>query len=385
MPAGPLPAEPLPAGPLPLGFAAATTPGPLALEQLVAQIEADEAAVARRPDVLAFRSALVDGLVSLATFAGRFSGFDRANALTNGLSDSDADALKVRAGVLSALHFFDDADRMLVRAAELGAPGVDVARGTIAIATGRADDATVAVRREIAQRRPSFRSFADLAAALAARGAFSEADAAYLQALAVYDDVSPFPIAWVQFQRGVMWAEMADRADLAAPLYAESVRRLPGFVNANVHLAELEYETGSREQAIARLTAIADRTEDPEPLGKLADWLAVTDPAASRRYADRATVAYDRLLGVHPLAFADHASEYFSGVGSDPGRALELAERNLAFRQPPRAYLLAIEAAEAAHAQDRLCELVRTTPPTALNASVNLRARVAELAAACAK
>ena len=45
-------------------------------------------------------------------------------------------------------------------------------------------------------------------------------------ALATYRDVSPFPLAWIAFQRGVMWAEMADRPDLARPLYEEAVRRV---------------------------------------------------------------------------------------------------------------------------------------------------------------
>jgi len=59
----------------------------------------------------------------------------------------------------------------------------------------------------------------------------------------VYRDVSPFPIAYVAFQRGVMWAELANAPERALPLYREAVERLPGYVVANVHLAELTCTT----------------------------------------------------------------------------------------------------------------------------------------------
>ena len=47
-----------------------------------------------------------------------------------------------------------------------------------------------------------------LGALLADLGEFDEADRIYRQALREYRDVSPFAVAWVCFQLGVLWGEL---------------------------------------------------------------------------------------------------------------------------------------------------------------------------------
>jgi tetratricopeptide (TPR) repeat protein len=365
----------LPAAPPPLAFAATTTPGETALANLEAQITAAEAAVARRPDVMGFRAELAGALLTRVGFRGSFADFARLDALTAEAvtaAPGEAAVHVLRARFLSAVHDFAGAFRALDRAERLGERGLDLERSTYELALGVEVARAFEVRRAEAEAHPGYRSFVDLAAALAARGDFVRADDVYRAALDRYRDVSPFPVAWVFFQRGVMWAEMAGRPDWALPLYEEAVRRLPGYVSANVHLGELEARSDP-SRAIERLRPIAEATQDPEPAARLAGWLGETAPTEAARFAERARAGYEALLARHPAAFADHAAEFFAGAGQDPARALALAEENLTRRQTPRAYLLAIEMAFAAGAADRACALVARVPPAAAAANLLLR------------
>ena len=52
---------------------------------------------------------------------------------------------------------------------------------------------------------------------------------------------------------------------------------------------------------------------------------------------DAARLGFDELLRKHPLAFADHAAEFYAGSGNDCRRALELARANVANRPTRRA------------------------------------------------
>lgn len=207
------------------------------------------------------------------------------------------------------------------------------------------------------------------------------ADTTYRQALSAYRDVSPFPVAWVQFQRGMMWAEMAGMPERAIPLYRDAVTRLPGYVVANVHLAELEARMGNRQGAIARLEPLADTVEDPEPRGLLSTLIADTNPAEAARLRALAQRGYEALLAKHRNAFLDHAAEFFGGPGADPRRGLALAEENLKLRPTDRAYVLAIRSAMAAGDERRACALGRTAGDG--RPSVPLRELRRELQTAC--
>ena len=70
---------------------------------------------------------------------------------------------------------------------------------------------------------------------------FAEADAVYRQAFYSYDGISPFPLAWVCFQLGMLWGELVPvpDPDLAALWYRRAIAYLPGYVKARVHLAEI--------------------------------------------------------------------------------------------------------------------------------------------------
>ena len=116
-------------------------------------------------------------------------------------------------------------------------------------------------------------------------------------------------------------------------------------------------ERGETVNALGRLRRIVDSTQDPEPASRLAQFLAETDAGAAAEFAQKARDGYEGWLSKFPLAFADHACEFYLGAGKNPKRALELGSANLANRKTKRAYGLAIEAAEAAEDIELACRL----------------------------
>lgn len=293
-------------------------------------------------------------------------------------------AYVLRARASSAVHRFDDAARALDDAARLGAD-VEARRAQLNIARGRDLEAARAFARSRVERAATLEHLGLLASAEAALGEFEAADEQFAAALATLRDVSPFPVAQLCFQRGVMWGEQAANPERALPHYVEAVRRLPGYVVANVHLAELEAELGQRDAASDRLRRIAERSADPEPAGLLGELLLARDARDPEGLAriERARAAYTELLAKHEAAFADHAAEFFAGPGSDPARAARLAQQNLALRQTPRAHALAIEAALASHDSPLVCRLLEGARPAAAH-SKNLAALLERERGRCA-
>jgi tetratricopeptide (TPR) repeat protein len=330
-----------------------TTRGDIALRNLTDRIGVLEKQAAQRAQPLAVREQLATALLQRAQFVGTFDDFTRVLELADAAVrdfPGDKAALLLRARAESAVHRFDDALTDLDAAAGLGAD-VDARRASIHLALGRDLEKARAFAQSRVDRAPTVEHLGLLANAEAAVGDFDAADEHYQAALDTLKDVSPFPVAQLSFQRGVMWAEQAHRPERALPFYAEAVRRLPGYVVANVHLAELEAATGRRDAAIARLQALVEQSgqpgHDPEPLGVLAELLLARDPRdpSAAGLIERARQGYDALLARHRSAFLDHGAEFFAGPGNDQARALELARENLALRQTPRAYALAIESA----------------------------------------
>lgn len=329
------------------------------MRNLNAQVESAIARIARTPTDLAARENLLALLLSRTQYFGSFADFTSAQELVDETEALNLDAKRValmRAQFLSSVHKFDEALKELDEADTLGANSQSL-RETIAIAKGEASQQIVEARAKTATAHPSYASFTKLAAAQSATNQFDDADRSYEKALEAYKDVSPFPIAWIAFQRGVMWGESAGDDKKAYEFYQEAVARLPDYVVANVHLSELEVERGETANALGRLRRIVDATQDPEPASRLAQFLAETDAGAAAEFAQKARDGYESWLSKFPLAFADHACEFYLGAGGDPKRALELASANLANRKTQRAYGLSIEAAEAADDISLACRL----------------------------
>jgi len=364
-----------------------TTRGDLALRNLTDRVDTLEKRIVKQPQQTQLREQLVDALILRSQLLGTFDDLSRALELAEQTLTEhprQPKLLELRASALSAVHRFDDAVRDLEAARELKA-NVDGKLAALALARGQNLEAA----RDYAQQRVSLSATPDrlglLANAEAALGEFESADEHFGAALAGLRDVSPFPVAMLEFARGVMWAEQANDPARARPHYEEALRRLPQYVVANVHLAELEAESGQKDAAIERLRRIVDQTADPEPAGYLGELLqerAPGDPNASA-FIERARQGYTRLLAQHRAAFLDHGSEFFAGPGKDAGLAVTLARENLTLRPTPRAYALAIAAATAAGDAALGCRLAADAAPL-VPRSHNLRELLSGMSASCA-
>jgi tetratricopeptide (TPR) repeat protein len=210
---------------------------------------------------------------------------------------------------------------------------------TIDQACGVGLDTVLAARRRIAAASGRLEDLVPLGAVLADLGHFAEADAVYRRAFCSYDGISPFPLAWVCFQLGMLWGELVPEAapDVAALWYRRAMAYLPGYVKARVHLAEIHAGLDQAGEAEALLMP-ALASGDPEVRCRLADVLVAQERfEEAEAQLDAARLGFEDLLGKHLLAFADHAAEFYAGSGNDSRRALELARVNVANRATRRA------------------------------------------------
>jgi hypothetical protein len=286
---------------------------------------------------------IVDSERLASQFLGDLDVLDRLDVLASQFAraDDSSRAPLVQAEVASAAHRFDDARGYLARAAQMGAPREAIERQALAIdqACGAGLDAVLAARRGIAKASGRLEDLVPLGALLADLERCAEADTIYRQAFFSYSDVSPFPLAWVCFQLGVLWGELAAVPDpaLAAVWYRRAIAYLPGYVKARVHLAEI-YASRNRMGDAEALLLPALSSRDPEVNWRLADVLTAQSKfEEAERQLDAARSGFDQLLGRHLLAFADHAAEFYAGSGNDGRRAFELARANVANRPTRRA------------------------------------------------
>jgi tetratricopeptide (TPR) repeat protein len=305
-----------------------------------------------------------------AQFASDLSALGRLEAFGERLGQLDASSprtLVIQAQIASALHRFSDARHYLAQASLGGAPHEDVKRISLSVdqACGTNLEEVLDERRRIVAKSGQFEDRVALGALLADLGEFDRADQTYRQALREYQDVSPFPVAWVCFQLGMLWGELVPEPQLerAEHWYRKAVVSLPCYVQARVHLAEVCSATGRAGEAEAMLRP-ALASGDPEASWRLADVLngeGRLDEAALHLEAARS--GFEGLLEMHLLAFADHGAEFYIGSGGDPLRALELAQINLRNRSTLRAFqqtwAIALEAGEIATAAELYAKATR--------------------------
>jgi tetratricopeptide (TPR) repeat protein len=295
---------------------------------------------ARLPGVV---EAVVDMELLAAQYLGDLDALDRLEAIALQFArvDDSSRAALIQSEVASTVHRFDDARGHLARAALRGGASEVIERQMLTIdqACGVHLDAVLAARRRIAAAGGRLEDLVPLGAVLADLDRFAEADAVYRQAFSSYDEVSPFPLAWVCFQLGMLWGELVPIPDpsLAAFWYRRAIAYLPGYVKARVHLAEICASQGRTVDAEALLLpALSSR--DPEVRWRLADVLIAQGSfEEAERQLNAARFGFNQLLGKHLLAYADHAAEFYAGSGNDCRRALELAGKNVANRPTRRA------------------------------------------------
>jgi tetratricopeptide (TPR) repeat protein len=295
----------------------------------------------------------------LATqFFGDLDAFDRLDALATQFAcmDNSSRAALVHAEVASTMHRFDEARGHLSRAALMGGPREEIERQLLTIdqACGVELGSVLAARRRIAGASGRLEDLVPLGAVLADLERFAEADAVYRHAFYSYDGVSPFPLAWVCFQLGMLWGELVPAPDrkLAALWYQRAIAYLPGYVKARVHLAEIHASQDRIGDAEALLLpALSSR--DPEVRWRLADVLIAQERfEEAKTQLDAARFGFEELVRKHVLAFADHAAEFYAGSGNNCRRALELAGTNVANRPTRRAVKQAHAIAERIMTRD---------------------------------
>ena len=277
-------------------------------------------------------------------FVGDVTALDRIEVLAAQLNQIDAGSARValiQAQVASMAHRFADARHYLLQAEVGGAPTADVDRLRLNIdqACGNDFDRVLDARRQIAAETKGIEDFVALGALFADLRNFDAADRAYKEALQAHRDVSPFPVAQVCFQLGVLWGELALYPDPAgaARWYARAIAVLPMYTKAQLHLAEIcsaEGNFGAAEELLRPVMAIGD----PEVNWRLADLLAAQGQLHdAETQMETARSGFKSLLQRHLLAFADHGAEFYAGSGNDQRKALQLARLNADNRPTLRA------------------------------------------------
>jgi tetratricopeptide (TPR) repeat protein len=223
---------------------------------------------AQDPRVPGVAEAVVDKERLAAQFLGDLDALDRMEALASQFArvDDSHRAALVHAEVASTMHRFADARDHLARAARLGGPRETIERHTLSIdqACGLELDAVLVARRRIAAASGRLEDLVPLGAVLADLEGFAEAAGVYQKAFHSYDDVSPFPLAWVCFQLGLLWGELVPgpNPELAEFWYRRAIAYLPGYVKARVHLAEVyanQDRVGAAEALLCRCFLAATR------------------------------------------------------------------------------------------------------------------------------
>ena len=299
----------------------------------------------RAPERPGIAEDIVEQELLTAQFVGDLTAFDRLEILVSQLVRASPEAAQtslVAAQVACATHRFTEATVSLAEAVARGTPSDAAERLSLTLhqATGKDLLEVVAARRKCVAKPGRWKELAPLGAVLADLGEFDGAERTYRQALREYRDVSPFAMAWVCFQLGVLWGELVPVPQLsrAAQWYRKAIEYLPCYVKARVHLAEIRLDDGRPDDAEAMLLpAIA--SGDPEARWRLGDvMIAMGRHMEAGQQSQAARLGFEALLDRHLLAFADHGAEFYAGSGDDAGRAFELARINVANRPTLRAF-----------------------------------------------
>ena len=321
-----------------------TTAGVIAVGNLNARINGQVSRATLGRLTISERAELVELLALRGNVLGCIADAERAAALADELADEapgDARSFVARARVSGVFHRFASALTDLDIAAALGGDraALEAERAAIYQALGRYNEA-LAIRQLAVERHGNFSALAALAGIHGERGEMDEAERWFSAATRSYRGTSPFPVAMLEFQRGQLWMEHGHPRRARAWCDA-AVRRLPAYVPAQGHLAELDAVRGETAAAIARLRPLALASDDPDYATQLARILGnAGQMEEAQTWRGQAKARYDELLERHHDAFVDHAAEFWLTIGGDPGRALLLAQHNLSIRQTPRARAL---------------------------------------------
>ena len=326
------------------------TDGTIALLNLQAQIEGLEPDVRLGQASIESRVGLIDLITLRGLILGHIADYQRGDEMAEQLvrdAPTDGTAFVARARTRAVFHRFTDALDDIDRAERLGLDAETTNRDRAAIfqAVGRYDEA-LAIREEAADRRASFENVAALVGFYSEIGEIDAAERLYVESRRRYRGVSPFPLALLDFQLGLMWMNNG-RLDNARTSFDAARLRVPTYAPAQGHLAEVEAELGETGSALARLHSLAASSDDPDYAAQLARILMDAGCSQFQHWSRLAAARYDELVASYPEAFADHAAEFWLAAGANPDKALRLARMNIEIRKTPRAYDLLARAVAA--------------------------------------
>ncbi|MGH7804471.1 MAG: hypothetical protein ACREQJ_08985, partial [Candidatus Binatia bacterium] len=216
------PGEPIPQASL------RTTSGEIAIGNFEAELASDRRRLDARGGSVAQRASIIERVGFRGRILARIADLEEARRLAEDLvtgNPDDPQARMARAGALAALHRFDEAmsDLEQVESRRGARRATRFARASILTARGRSDEALPLLEPEV-ERRPDLDSLGALATLRAERGELAEASRLFVAAARAYRDVSPFPIASIEHQRGRMWLRAGD-LDRARPLLEAALLR----------------------------------------------------------------------------------------------------------------------------------------------------------------
>jgi tetratricopeptide (TPR) repeat protein len=278
--------------------------------------------------------------LAIAKIRGRLEDYQDALARSQAWLAAKPDeiyAIRARVQALTGVHKFAEARTLLEKLPLIERYGLDV---TLDEATGHLEKSAPA-REASAKAYGSLQNLVAYAASLGVQGKIDEALVVMPKAAAAVHDNSPELLSWMLFQWGRLY-ELDGKPAEARPFFEEAHRRLPGSLEATVHLAQAMIATGEDTQAHALVQAALVENRHPE-------LLAFEHPDEARR-------EWERYVAALPEAFSDHAARFY--LTTDPARALVLARANLANRDTPEARALVAEAALAAGDAASACAVV---------------------------
>jgi hypothetical protein len=180
--------------------------------------------------------------------------------------DDSSRAALVQAEVASTAHRFDDARGHLARAARMGGPREAIERHGwrsirhVAWGSMRCSRRVAESPRRAVGSKIWYRS----APCLPISSASPRRTLSIGRRLTRTTTVSPFPLAWVCFQLGMLWGELVPVLTPILPRVGirRAIAYLPGYVKARVHLAEIyasQDQTGEAETLLRQRWPVAIR------------------------------------------------------------------------------------------------------------------------------
>lgn len=274
---------------------------------------------------------------------------------------TDASCFQARADQEQSLHRFGAAEADLRHASHLagreaGATRTAALQADLDWNAGRYAEAIPAIRAARAAH-PATGTWIREAQLEHELGNEHAADVAYEKAEDAVTDTGPLVVAHLDVQRGMQKVDTG-RLDEAVVFFRAAVERMPDWVTANEHLAEVLAMDGKDDEALRIYERVVRLSDDPEFAHALAALYAKRGRAEeAKALTEKARARYEVLLAKYPEAMYWHASEFFLAVGDAP-RAVDLLTKNVALR-PNSTSLVALARAKLAAHQDARPEIDR--------------------------